>query len=78
MVSSVTSAVSETGGSVVVVILTVTGLWRVVVTASVSFAEVVEAAVAEAASSKVLPEISLVQLPADIIKAITAASIRLL
>ena len=50
------------------------------VVVSVSFLTVVAAdvAVAVAASSKVLPEISLVQLPADIIKAITAASIRLL
>ena len=48
--------------------------------ASVSVEAMVEDVCAEAvaASSKVLPEMSLVQLPADIIKAITAASIRLL
>ena len=69
---------AETGGAVVVVIFMVTGLWEAVVVASVSFFSVVVVAVAVAASSKVLPEISLVQLPADIIKAITAASIRLL
>ena len=64
----------------VVVIFTVTGLWEVVVVASVSLCAVVVAAVAVAvaASSKVLPEMSVVQLPADIIKAITAASICLL